>query len=819
MLNRKYYKRNTIKKELNGKIDEEVQTQLTKQRLRTARHIGKLKSILKQKLESNESIRSLNPESLKDKNIISIFDSTLTRTLDIQANTLTKDIIVVQAYFFDVLRDLVTNGFMLETEKYVLFTASAGQIRTKKTVFIKEQLFKKHSDTLMCGLTIEKINTLGGMNINKFLAYLALSNSATDKWIDFDIRRSIVVEDLETDVPALVDYIDRDTYEIERKEMPVAINHTDGCGMILPSKSKKSFMTRLPWIKGLLVPFPFAKFAKDSGNTIVTDIYGKQYDIVKDKIEVIFTKSQFKMWKYYSSWQEYCDCFEEYNCQAAKCNEEEDFFSNAKLNYQMLQTLNEMTDEELSLISQDTVNVIADIGRDKKTMLKVLGATKSNLNKSYFQQAVELYPDLLTDPFSKDVLKNVKKSMINDAKAGKLLIEGKYTFIIPDLYAFCERLFLGTENPVGLLKDGEVYCSLFENEKELDCLRSPHLYREHAVRINKLDTEKKKYFVTKGLYASVHDVISRILQFDVDGDKSLVVSDPTIVEAAKRHMDGIVPLYYEMAVVGKEIINPENLYSGLVTAYTSGNIGEISNNISKIWNSQDVDLDAVKWMCMENNFVIDAAKTLFTLTRPAEKDEQIKQFTKCKLPTFFLYAKDKEDKQVEPTNTSTVNRLASFIPNNRLVFKDSGLKKLDYTNLLRDKEYIEDSVIIHMYEEFNLKRRFIKITKDNLHIYRQFRESLLEVNEDPYYITDVLVHHLFVKKKASKKELLWQSFGDILVENIKANLNKTRACECCGTEIEAKQAKKYCDSCAATIRKEYLAKKKREYRQKSKGTK
>ena len=76
------------------------------------------------------------------------------------------------------------------------------------------------------------------------------------KW-EIDIDKAIVVNDLETNVSSLVDYIDRDTYEITRKIMDIPIEHTDGCGMMLPSLSQKSFMVRLPWVKGLLVPFDF----------------------------------------------------------------------------------------------------------------------------------------------------------------------------------------------------------------------------------------------------------------------------------------------------------------------------------------------------------------------------------------------------------------------------------------------------------------------------------------------------------------------------------------------------------------------------------
>jgi hypothetical protein len=66
---------------------------------------------------------------------------------------------------------------------------------------------------------------------------------------------------------AKFDYINRDTYEITPQDMSVKIEHTDGCGIILPKKSKKAFMVRLPYVKGLLVPFAFDEFAKEKGNT------------------------------------------------------------------------------------------------------------------------------------------------------------------------------------------------------------------------------------------------------------------------------------------------------------------------------------------------------------------------------------------------------------------------------------------------------------------------------------------------------------------------------------------------------------------------
>ncbi|OBG93889.1 hypothetical protein A9X05_09245 [Mycobacterium sp. E3298] len=811
-LNRSYLFKKTLKKHTEKAADEKLIERMT----RINSRIKALKQKLYDEFTKNQDIRVLCEESLKSKNIISVFDSVLTRTIGIPQDALSEDIIVVQTYFFSILEDLILKGFYLKGEKYICFTASAGQIRTKKTVFIRESLIEKHYLSLSCGLTIEDINNHGGVNINKYLAYLALCNSATDEWNEFNIDKTIVVEDMETTVRSLVDFIDENTYEITRQEMDILINHTDGCGMILPRKNKKSIMIRLPWIKGLLVPFPFDKFIREhktpgSKVGIVKDIYGKEHDVIKEGIEVILTKSQFKMWKYYSSWEEYKEKYRLHSCHAGKCNEEDDVFADAKLNYQMLQTLPSMTDDELLSIATETIDNITRIGRDKDTMLKVLGVTPSNKNKNYIQQALEIYPELLNDTYCKEILKQVKKSKIKAARAGKLDINGKYTFISPDLFAFSEFLFLGDTNPKGLLDNGEVYCGLFVNRTKLDCLRSPHLYREHAVRINTVDKCKGRWFVTKALYTSCHDPISKILMFDNDGDKALVCADPVLVSVAEREMQDIVPLNYNMAKAGATSINEQSIYAGLKAAYTGGNIGVISNDITKIWNSDDINLDVIKWLCMENNFVIDYAKTLFKLERPEDKNELITRYTNAKTPFFFKYAKDKLDNGVEHINNSVVNRLNRLIPNTRMNFVAANLGKLDYKLLLSDPDItVElDNKIIDTYSELDIRKKFMSDQSDNENefsfLYRDIRNNLLDVNHDINHVVDTLVEYLYGHKDSSFKTTLWCCFGDIMIANLKRNVSTaTVLCERCGTRIvRSSNSIKYCKQCFSEIRKEY----------------
>ena len=307
-------------------------------------------------------LRYLRQEELKDTNVISVFESSLTRTIGIKKDELTDALIVVQVYYFDVFKDLSFYGFMYKGEKYRYFTSSAGQIRKKKAVFIKESVWNQVEKTVMCGLTIDKINSKGGNNVNKHLAYMALANSATDQWVDFDIDRCIVIDDFETNVHGTFDFIDETDYSIERKTGLVPIPHTDGAGMILPCLMDKNTMFRAPWIKGLLGVFDFVKFIKvNNYSPIIKDIYGKEHDVIEENIQIIFTKSQFKMYKFYDSWDEYKTYFKKYNCQAGRCNTEEDRVKNAKINYQMLQTLTNISDEEILLLASKSIEKITNI--------------------------------------------------------------------------------------------------------------------------------------------------------------------------------------------------------------------------------------------------------------------------------------------------------------------------------------------------------------------------------------------------------------------------------------------------------------------------
>lgn len=758
-----------------------------------AKHKTKLLDILDKKNDTG-LVRQLQPDKLKDKSIISLFTGSLSRACEIENDELSTKLFQVEFYFYQVMKDLIYNGFDYDGKHYVYFSSSAGSIRKHRGLFIEEELFNKIRYKLTCGLSIEHINDLGGCVINKWLAYLALSSSATEVWEEFDIDKAIVCDDFEIEVFGNMDYIDSSDYSVTRKYTSVAIPMNDGVGMMLEGPTR---VVRGPFIKGLLVQFPFDKFLKEKCEPeqyVVTDIYGVKHNVIEEGIKYIFTKSQLKMWKYFDSWEQYKENFKKYGCEMCWCNMEDPYAPKAKINYQMLNSLHDMTDSEIDNLIKLTVDEIENIGQDYQTTMKLLGATEYNKNPSWFQEALMIYPELFKDPYCRDILKSTKKSLVKQAKAGRLRLNGYYHLASPDLYAYCERLFLGIENPKGLLKNGEVSTKQFKHGEEIDCLRSPHLYFEHCLRVNNRSEEITKWFDTECVYTSCNDLISRVLALDWDGDILLLTNDKTIKKVVKRNQDNYVPLLFDMRKADPVQINSENIYNGLIAAFKYGKIGIYSNNCAKIWGKGKIDensLMALKLLVAESNWSIDAAKTLYMPERPEKAKELISSCIKGKLPNFFLYAKDKATKQVESPNNSTMNRIAAKIPDPKLRFSKS-ISKFDYRMLMdlnSDFGLSSENSVIKAYDYWNA--RISAFTEDeqnkalknqDMYKYKQLRARVLrDSGKDINYVVNTLVAYLYTIRNTASKKGLWDSFGDVILENLRRNLeSKGQVCVICG---------------------------------------
>ena len=300
---------------------------------------------------------------------------------------------------------------------------------------------------------------------------------------------------------------------------------------------------------------------------------------------------------------------------------------------------------------------------------------------------------------------------------------------------------------------------------------------------------------------------------DVDGDKLLVIKDKLLTKIAKRNMQDIVPLAYNLKKAKAELLSGESMYRGMALAYTGGNIGPISNNITKVWNSGEIgeeQLNVVKWLTYTNNQVIDYAKTLWLADPPKEVKNIIKSYTKAKVPDFFIYAKDKELHQVEQPNNSTMNRIAASIPDSKLIFSKS-ISKFDYRMLMNldcDFSISADNQVVKSYDYWNARINEFEddkaVKNQDMYKYRNLRKKVLEeTNKDIDYIVNTLVAYLYTVRKTSAKKGLWDSFGDVIIENLKNNLkDKGKVCQSCGKRFKPKRiTQNYCSEECYTVAK------------------
>ena len=574
---------------------------------------------------------------------------------------------------------------------YHFYTASSGQLRKDKFMAISDDAWNKIHNQLECGITWEEINKHGGINSNKLSAYDALQNSATEEWKDFDIDSMIVVDDFEGEVTDRMIYIKPD-YSWEKGVKTVTITHTDGCGMMLPEISESNFMVRMPYIKGLLISFDFIKFCRvNNVEPVVYDIYGKKWNLIKDNIKIILFKSMFKLSKYYNDWEHYKNEFKKNNCHCGKTNYEEEYLANKTLNYQMIQTLTDFTDKEIKEFTTKEHERIKGITTDSDSMLKTLKADPES--EQPYKAALAVYPELLREAYSRESLKAIRKRMILDAKSGKIRSTNKRLFACPDLYGICEWLFCHDDHPKGLLKNGEVACKIFRRHEKVDVLRSPHLAMEHGLRNVVQDQNVYDWFGTNGIYTSLHDLISRLLQLDWDGDQLNVVADPLFVEIAERNIKkyDVVPLFYDAEKAPAETVNNESMFNALKRAhdYSAGeitSIGEISNMLTRLWNKENPDRDVANLLCMFNNLVIDAAKTgkinhYKSYPQIAKRIGRATGGKNGRMPWFFQFSKNgrkdtpqNNKRKYAESNNSTMNRICN-------AFNDIGNINLNYAGV------------------------------------------------------------------------------------------------------------------------------------------
>lgn len=376
------------------------------------------------------------------------------------------------------------NGIVVNSITYKRFVGTTGGLKNNTLLFVNAEIIDELNKRCNC-----KRNENVKLVPAKLEAYKALSCSASQPIVN--PKRILVVRDCITKFKDTVINIDDSNEDIREPIMTILENVelennvSDGFNLCTIDYMRKvsellglDYVTsgvclRNAWLKGMLYPFPIIEFIEkyNNGNYFIEDIWGNIQDV--RECEMIVTESSLKLWSAYNSIDEYMNAYEECGYTFAVTKISPHVLDDTReLNYQYLQSY-EFSDEDIKELCAPTVKYLKDsMCGDYESTIKFLGIN-DQVEHNTWQQALYKSPYMLNDPFIIDSVHRMIKKKINNAKIGKLIVNGNYQIASGDPFALMQSI-CGLE-VTGLLKANECYSKYWSDKlvDEVVIFRSP----------------------------------------------------------------------------------------------------------------------------------------------------------------------------------------------------------------------------------------------------------------------------------------------------------------------------------------------------------
>ena len=397
------------------------------------------------------------------------------------------------------------NGIIINGRKFKRFVGTTGGLKNNTLLFVWDGIIDELNRRCECGRN-KNIPLVPA----KYEAYKALTCSASQQIIS--PNRILVVKDCITKFKDSIILLDNSDEEKDSPTMEIIndadIENTvsDGFNLCTIDYMKKvseslglDYVTngvclRNAWLKGMLYPFPIIEFFDKymNGNYIVKDIWGNDQDI--RECEMIVTESSLKLWAAYSSIDDYMNAYKEngYEFAVTKISPHK-LDDQRELNYQYLQSY-DFNENDIKELCNPTIDFLKkSLCGDYESTMNFLGIT-GNEKMNTWQKALSISPYMLKDPYVIDSVHRMIKKKINNAKIGKLIVEGNYQIASGDPFALMQSI-CGLE-VTGLLKANECYSSYW-NEKEVNevvIFRSPMTSHNNIRKCNLVNNEDTSYW-------------------------------------------------------------------------------------------------------------------------------------------------------------------------------------------------------------------------------------------------------------------------------------------------------------------------------------
>ena len=616
------------------------------------------------RIAEDDNLKITKEEAARKGEIVSIQNNQLLHLLG--CGKFTDDIVNVYVPQDDgkkgekLYKQIGMKGFNLNGYHYVRLFSGSGQIRRNTITFIKESLYQKVIDKCLCGLTFADF---GKFNSAKYNAYGGLAMSGCHLLPEKLAPCVCVIDDYEVIKPheqvnhvteSKVDYLtleekdyilkDNDPaftrngkYAIRKydgvafkirkgvhKEIHAewydeidnapAINSFDGQGIMSPEWAQgvadeigydfeiSQYIIRAPWIKGLLYTFDFKAWMREHGIEEITDIFGVTRKI--DDLDVILSKSQFKMAKVYKAkygsdaWQKYNEARTDSGLLwgIVKPNKRKD--DNKKyFNYQYLQALL-ISNEDAEKLCKETEDFLMDVNSsDIKKVVELLSVNldeeiemENSDDEKYeprWSMALKANPDLINDKYIRELIIQECKGRMKKAKLGKIIVNGNFQYGISDPIAQMQFIAKYHGNAdidvVGVVPSGNIYSSYWlkqENHDEVVVMRNPCIDRNELAKRKVMDetddTAKWFRYLHSGIILSIHDLTALGCGgADFDGDIFFTTNNNIVKNGVYEYGDA-KPLYYSLGKATDKPINLKNIVNADVRGLNS-RVGQISN--------------------------------------------------------------------------------------------------------------------------------------------------------------------------------------------------------------------------------------------------
>ncbi|WP_369899762.1 hypothetical protein [Bacillus manliponensis] len=591
----------------------------------------------------------------------------------------------------------------ISEKKYVVYKRSSSKSREGQVLFIKESLYNEMINWSRMRLPFSKHEK---MDYASLLAYESLVGSSIEETIEINPKNILIVDDVESKfnkVCNVVQISNNGNLESVEEKTEIVNSLFDGAALLedkyFPNGKMK--LLRNHMCKCAAFSTNIQKFLQDRHDEMKIAVPYDEWEIenmfgdpifAKD-IEMIFTPSSLKALKFshvfenektdkqeakkkmFNYWKEFIEkegnvwgvCKEE---KESKHGYDEQGNILQQMSYQMINCL-PATKKDIKELTIFEKGYVEKLKNDDRFFIDYIRDNANLMNSNeMFAEVCEINNNFINTKIFRDFRKAEINKYVTHVKRGKVRLHGDYVVMLGNPIEFLYHSIgeFNIDNHKLVLKDNEIYTTLFNFNKELVGFRNPNTSPSNVlVAKNIYNEEIEKYInLTKNIVCmnAVNFELQDLLSgSDYDSDAIALFDNETLLSTAKKcfgkykvcinNISGKKNTYYlnnsEMFVVDNQLSDSQknigqvvNLGQWCMSVYwdelKNGNV-EVAEKLLK-----NVDI-----MTVLSGIAIDMAKKFYNIDIPSEinkikNSNELKKYNIKKeaykvreKPNFFKY--------------------------------------------------------------------------------------------------------------------------------------------------------------------------------------